>query len=111
MTRCNVRTGVAALIGIYCLCGALPALGQDQASDPHQAASWEMRVCADPNNLPYSNREKEGLENRIAEILADELGAKLSYVWFPRRRNFIQYTLRAGRCDLVMGTSTAPHRC
>lgn len=118
MTGRNLTTGIAALIGIVCLCCALPALGQDQApdkaSDPAraadeatdqaQAAGWEMRVCADPSNMPYSNRAKEGFENRIAEILADELNAELSYVWFPRRRNFIQYTLRAGRCDMVLGT-------
>lgn len=108
MAARKLRTGMAALAGIIGLCCALPVLGQDQASprapDSDRAAGWTMRVCADPNNLPYSNRQKEGFENRIAEILADELGAKLSYTWFPRRRHFIRHTLRAGRCDMVMGT-------
>lgn len=90
---------VAALVAIAVFCCSFAAVGQEQA------AGWEMRVCADPNDLPYSNEAEEGFENRIAEIVADELGAHLSYVWYPRRRKFVQQMLRAGRCDLVMGVS------
>jgi mxaJ protein len=67
------------------------------------AAGRELRVCADPNNLPFSNDKEEGFENRIAELLADELGAELSYTWWAQRRGFIRNTLRAGTCDLVIG--------
>jgi mxaJ protein len=66
-------------------------------------AQRSLRVCADPNNLPFSNRRHEGFENRIAELLARDLGARLSYVWWPQRRGFVRRTLDAGRCDLVVG--------
>ena len=63
----------------------------------------ELRVCADPNNLPFSNDAEQGFENRIAEIVADEVGAPLSYTWWAQRRGFIRNTLGAGACDLVVG--------
>jgi mxaJ protein len=62
----------------------------------------ELRVCSDPNNLPFSNEREEGFENRIAELLARELDARLAYTWWPQRRAFLRSTLRAGECDLVM---------
>ncbi len=69
-----------------------------------------LRVCADPNNLPLSNRKQEGYENKIAEVLAQDLGWKVEYSWFPQRMGFIRNTLRARdatderyKCDLVMG--------
>lgn len=72
--------------------------------DPSRPASTpKLRVCADPNNLPFSNRAGQGFENRIAELLADELGRELRYTWWPQRRGFIRKTLRAGDCDLVIG--------
>jgi mxaJ protein len=64
---------------------------------------WELRVCAEPNNLPFSNEREEGFENRIAELVADELDAELSYTWWAQRRGFIRSTLGAGVCDLVIG--------
>lgn len=62
----------------------------------------QLRVCADPNNLPFSNRREEGFENRIAEILAEELNASVQYTWWAQRRGFIRNTLKAGNCDLVI---------
>src|SRR5215210_2972220 len=62
-----------------------------------------LRVCADPNNLPFSNQRGEGLENRLAELIARELKTSVSYVWWAQRRGFIRNTLAAGRCDVVMG--------
>lgn len=62
-----------------------------------------LRVCADPNNLPFSNKRGEGFENKIAEILAEELDAELSYYWHAQRRGFIRKTLKANKCDLVIG--------
>jgi mxaJ protein len=62
-----------------------------------------LRVCADPNNLPFSNRREEGFENKIAERLARALGAELRYTWWPQRRGFIRNSLRARTCDVVMG--------
>jgi mxaJ protein len=66
----------------------------------------ELRVCADPNNLPFSNERKQGFENRLAELIAGELRATVRYTWRPQRRGFIRNTLGAGVCDLVMGV---PH--
>lgn len=62
-----------------------------------------FRVCADPSNLPFSNEKLEGFENKIAELFAAELGASLTFAWWPDRRGFIRNTLRAGQCDVVMG--------
>ncbi len=94
-----VRGAVAALAGVLFLASSLPAQAQDNAP------AWEMRVCSDPNNLPYSNKKEEGFENRIAEILADELGAKLTYVWFPQRMALVRHVLREGECDLLIGVA------
>jgi mxaJ protein len=62
----------------------------------------ELRVCSDPNNLPFSNQRREGFENRIAELIAGELRAKVQYTWWPQRRGFLRNTLAAKKCDLVM---------
>ncbi|TMH88159.1 MAG: hypothetical protein E6H47_08185 [Betaproteobacteria bacterium] len=69
-----------------------------------------LRVCQDPNNLPFSNRAGEGFENKIAELLARELGWTLESTWFPQRLGFIRNTLRGRdpasnrfKCDLVIG--------
>lgn len=67
------------------------------------ADARELRVCADPNNLPFSNQRGEGFENKLAELLARELKAELRYTWWAQRRGFIRSTLKAGLCDLVMG--------
>ncbi|WP_224625798.1 substrate-binding domain-containing protein [Mesorhizobium sp. CA6] len=71
---------------------------------PATAGARELRVCADPNNLPFSNAAGQGFENRIAEIIAADLGAKLTYTWWAQRRGFVRNTLKAGLCDLVPGT-------
>jgi mxaJ protein len=65
-----------------------------------------LRVCSDPNNLPFSNRQEQGFENRLARLMGRELGATLEYTWWPQRRGFIRNTLGAGACDLVMGVPT-----
>jgi quinoprotein dehydrogenase-associated probable ABC transporter substrate-binding protein len=62
-----------------------------------------LRVCADPNNLPFSNQRGEGFENKIAELLAHDLGERVEYTWWAQRRGFFRNTLKAGMCDVVMG--------
>jgi mxaJ protein len=62
-----------------------------------------LRVCADPNNLPFSNQRQEGFENRIASLLAKELHARLEYTWAPEWRGFIRKNLSAKRCDVIIG--------
>jgi mxaJ protein len=70
-----------------------------QASHPPR----ELRVCADPNNLPFSNARGQGFENRIAQIIAADLRASVKYTWWAQRRGFIRNTLKAGECDIVLG--------
>jgi mxaJ protein len=67
------------------------------------ASQNTFRVCADPNNLPFSNREREGFENKLAELVAQKLGMSVSYTWWAQRRGFIRNTLKAKDCDVVMG--------
>jgi mxaJ protein len=77
------------------------ALWSGAASAADQAR--ELRVCADPDNFPFSNRRLEGFENKIAEVIASDLGATVQYTWHPQRRGFIRQTLGAKHCDLVIG--------
>ena len=67
------------------------------------AAPPPLRVCADPNNMPFSNVRGEGFENRLAELLARELGTHVEYTWWAQRRGFVRNTLAAGTCDLIVG--------
>lgn len=67
-----------------------------------------LRVCADPHNLPYSNRAGEGFENKIAELIAKELGVPVRYTWYPQSVGFIRQTLWAKHCDVIIGIPT-PH--
>ena len=66
-----------------------------------------LRVCADPNNLPFSNDRGEGFENKIAALVARDLHRPLAYFWLPQRRGFIRNSLNAGRCDVVIGVPGA----
>lgn len=88
----------AALVGIAA--GVAPAAAQTAEAVDRTA----LRVCADPHNLPFSNDQGEGYENKIAELLAAELGVPVRYTWFPDSVGFIRNTLRARKCDIVMGT-------
>ena len=63
----------------------------------------ELRVCADPDNLPMSHEDGSGFENRIARLVADEMQATLTYEWLPLRRGFVRKTMGAGLCDVFIG--------
>jgi quinoprotein dehydrogenase-associated probable ABC transporter substrate-binding protein len=63
----------------------------------------ELRICADPNSLPFSNEAGEGFENKLADMIAKKFGKKVSYTWWAQRRGFVRHTLKAGLCDLVIG--------
>jgi mxaJ protein len=67
------------------------------------AATQPLRVCSDPNNLPFSNQQQHGFENRIADLLARDLGTTVEYTWWAQRRGFLRHTLLAGKCDVVIG--------
>ena len=70
---------------------------------PEPARKPILRVAADPNNLPFSNSRREGFENRIAEIVAEDLGADLEYAWRAQRRGFFRHALKEGEGDVVLG--------
>jgi quinoprotein dehydrogenase-associated probable ABC transporter substrate-binding protein len=61
-----------------------------------------LRVCADPNDLPYSNEQQQGFENKLAELIARDLGTQVLYTWYPQREKFFRNTLSAGVCDVVL---------
>ena len=62
-----------------------------------------LRVCSDPNNLPFSNEQQQGFENKIAQVLARDLNERLEYTWWAQRRGFFRNSLKSGVCDLVIG--------
>lgn len=70
------------------------------------AMARELRVCADPNNLPFSNSAGAGLENRIIDLIAHDLNANVTYTWWAQRRGYVRKTLRAELCDLWPGVAT-----
>jgi mxaJ protein len=86
----------AAALSIFAAACARPA-------PVPEAPARVLRVCADPNNLPFSNQSLEGFENKIESLVGDRLGARIEYAWWAQRRGFIRNTLRAGLCDVVMG--------
>jgi mxaJ protein len=63
----------------------------------------ELRVCADPNNMPFSNQQEEGFENKLAELIASKLRMTLQYTWWSQRKSFIKNSLEERRCDVLMG--------
>jgi quinoprotein dehydrogenase-associated probable ABC transporter substrate-binding protein len=88
-----------ALLIILAIAGGIPA-GLPAAAGE---AGNELRICADPNNLPFSNDRNGGFENAIAQLFAEETGQSVAYTWWAQRRGFIRNTLKAGNCDVIMG--------
>jgi quinoprotein dehydrogenase-associated probable ABC transporter substrate-binding protein len=86
------------VLAAWCLLCPWNVLGQ---------TGGRFRVCADPENFPFSHSNLQGFENKIAELLAKEFGASPSYIWWGQRRGFIRNTMNAtleeGRCDIVIG--------
>ncbi|MBC8006476.1 MAG: quinoprotein dehydrogenase-associated putative ABC transporter substrate-binding protein [Prolixibacteraceae bacterium] len=101
---------MAALV-LFSAAAHAQAPAKEVAPEPAKgAAPSALRVCADPNNLPFSNRKGEGFENKIAELFAREMGVPVEYTWYPQRFGFIRNTLRARvpekngfKCDVVIG--------
>jgi quinoprotein dehydrogenase-associated probable ABC transporter substrate-binding protein len=91
---------LAASQGREAAYGSEAAGGARGAPGAHPVTA--LRVCADPNNLPFSNEKGEGFENRIASLIASDLGMPVQYAWWPQRRGFVRNTLEAGVCDVVM---------
>ncbi|NJD69823.1 MAG: quinoprotein dehydrogenase-associated putative ABC transporter substrate-binding protein [Candidatus Methylomirabilota bacterium] len=88
------RTTLSGLIALLLL---LPFVGQ--ASGAHLS---QLKVCGDPDNLPFSNKQSEGFENKIAEVISKEMGAELAYFWWPHQRGLVRRALRPGLCDVMI---------
>ena len=103
MSRPGTRQVSRALRLACLLCPATVILLATSALAQEQERTWPLLVCAEPDNLPYSNEAAEGFENEIVAILADELGARVEYVWLPRPRleGSEELMLRRGDCDLL----------
>ncbi len=82
--------GLAALLGAASVKSEAPAVAG-------------LRVCADPDNMPFSNLNGEGFENKLAELIAQKLGARLDYSWFAEATGYVPNTMGRDACDLVMG--------
>ena len=91
---------VAAAVGA---CALLAAQAPPVAPVLAQSQLPSLRVCGDPDNLPYSNQRLEGFENRIAAVVAAELGAAPVYAWWPHQRGLVRNTIDAGTCDVIFG--------
>jgi quinoprotein dehydrogenase-associated probable ABC transporter substrate-binding protein len=106
------------IIGLLLTTAGLPAAADNMNAGGRTMqgaiAEEKFRVCADPLNPPYSSKNKDGFENKIAELFARELGQAIEYTWFPQRIGFIRNTLMAPsnesdvdtenyKCDVIMG--------
>jgi mxaJ protein len=88
--------------------GTVFAAGQDREDGlpgmPYQQTDpKEFKVCADPDNMPYSTQKGEGFENKIAEVLAKDLGKTLTYEFWLDRQGYLRNTINAQRCDVIIG--------
>lgn len=99
-SRCRSALALVLLAACVGRDGGAAADTAAVADGPRRPA---LRVCADPNNLPFSNERREGFENAIVAVVAEELGLPVEYTWFAQRRGFVRNTLRAGECDVIPG--------
>ena len=91
---------LAACLALAASFGA-PARAQDT---PDLTPRTALRVCADPNNMPFSDEKREGFENKVADLLGKDLRLPVEFVWFPQTVGFVRHTLGVQACDVVMGT-------
>jgi mxaJ protein len=93
MTGSSPATGFTIALVLICA-----VAGGALADEPKQ-----LRVCGDPNNLPFSNEKLQGIENKIAEVIAKDLGATVAYTWWPHQRGVVKRALNTRRCDVMLG--------
>ena len=101
MTR-TLRSRVAAALAAALPLLAVPAAAQESQLRPHLPTPGLLRVCADPDNMPLSNQKGEGFEQKIAELIGKEWGAKIEYAWWPVRRGFFSRALNGRYCDVAI---------
>jgi mxaJ protein len=95
MTKHTLARLLAIATVLLCAPGRAPA---DEAKQVK-----ELRVCGDPNNMPFSNEKLEGIENKIAEVVAKDLGETVTYFWWPHQRGVVKRVLNAKHCDVMLG--------
>jgi len=113
--RCLNRTGVR--LALILLGGLTQTFGEDCCGElrPQQNSTAErdpnvLRITADPNNLPFTNQKGEGFENKLAELVARELGMRIEWTWRAQRRGFFRETLKNDTADLILGAPTGYER-
>jgi mxaJ protein len=84
---------------------SLSALGSGAA-----LAAEPLKVCAAENELPYSDKDGKGFENKLADLIAQELGRPLENVWWQDPRYFVRDQLDKGSCDVAMGVDAGDPR-
>ena len=91
------------LLGIFYLVFFFSSAYSGQQITGEVGVKTILRICADPNNLPYSSQNNEGYENKIAELFAKKLGnISVTYSWYPMTAGFVRRTLNAKTCDLIV---------
>jgi len=94
-----------AILGRPVFAVALAALASHSGGASAPAPLRELTVCADPNNLPFSNRAEAGFENKLVELVAHDLDAHVTYVWWAQRRGYARHTLAEAKCELWPGVA------
>jgi quinoprotein dehydrogenase-associated probable ABC transporter substrate-binding protein len=107
------KIGSGRLLTYAAVCCVVTAIAAPVASIAQRHGALEdglelvdpnvLRVCADPNNMPFSNQKGEGFENKLAELFAEKLGKRVAYTFFPQATGFVRMTLGSHRCDVIMG--------
>lgn len=92
----HLPIGLPAIALVLCaVSGSAPA---DDAKHAKQ-----LKVCGDPNNLPFSNEKLQGIENKIADVIAKDMGMTVAYTWWPHQRGVVKRALNTLRCDVMLG--------
>jgi len=102
----NLLVGAIAAVIVMTQSALVSAAGSNRQA----LTTAHLRVCADPSNLPFSNKAQEGLENKVIALLAEELGKDVRYTWFPQSVGFVRNTLRLRQCDLISGITTTSEK-
>jgi mxaJ protein len=105
---CMLFGGTVASTLVYAEAPEIPTLNPDEGrigEIRRVEDTTEFKVCADPDNMPYSNMKQEGFEDKIAALLAQDLGKKLAFTYAYNRQGFYRNTINANRCDVIISTT------
>ena len=106
MMRQTILAGWLVVVPVALCARIIPAYA-DPAPTPAVSAPVDdpklLKVCGDPNNLPFSNEKLEGIENKIAAVIAKDLGMTVDYTWWPHQRGLVKRVLNTRRCDVMLG--------